>query len=216
MLRATGLQARPVKSICVDGQAGLEREKMRIGRNDPCPCGSGRKYKKCCGNPSKENTATARTIPPDVLAQLVKRREDRRKYFFDNIGENGQLGEVTTATVNETDKQVLFSVTAEDGLSYILSEPISDGALADYKAHPEAFFGAVQPVGGRVDNVYELFEFFVNCYKGSTKEQLLELMKDAADIEVLRQMEQIDLAIEYAERCLSVVPNLPKNQLIPM
>ena len=21
---------------------------MRIGRNDPCPCGSGKKYKKCC------------------------------------------------------------------------------------------------------------------------------------------------------------------------
>jgi uncharacterized protein len=21
----------------------------RVGRNDPCPCGSGRKYKKCCG-----------------------------------------------------------------------------------------------------------------------------------------------------------------------
>ena len=20
----------------------------KIGRNDPCPCGSGRKYKKCC------------------------------------------------------------------------------------------------------------------------------------------------------------------------
>ena len=24
------------------------REK-KIGRNDPCPCGSGKKYKKCCG-----------------------------------------------------------------------------------------------------------------------------------------------------------------------
>ena len=23
--------------------------KIRIGRNDPCPCGSGEKYKKCCG-----------------------------------------------------------------------------------------------------------------------------------------------------------------------
>lgn len=22
---------------------------MRVGRNDPCPCGSGKKYKKCCG-----------------------------------------------------------------------------------------------------------------------------------------------------------------------
>ncbi|HUS47230.1 MAG TPA: SEC-C metal-binding domain-containing protein [Phycisphaerae bacterium] len=21
----------------------------QIGRNDPCPCGSGKKYKKCCG-----------------------------------------------------------------------------------------------------------------------------------------------------------------------
>jgi SEC-C motif-containing protein len=25
------------------------REGKKIGRNDPCPCGSGRKYKKCCG-----------------------------------------------------------------------------------------------------------------------------------------------------------------------
>lgn len=25
------------------------REQPKIGRNDPCPCGSGKKYKKCCG-----------------------------------------------------------------------------------------------------------------------------------------------------------------------
>ena len=25
------------------------REEPRVGRNDPCPCGSGKKYKKCCG-----------------------------------------------------------------------------------------------------------------------------------------------------------------------
>lgn len=24
-------------------------KKQKIGRNDPCPCGSGKKYKKCCG-----------------------------------------------------------------------------------------------------------------------------------------------------------------------
>ncbi|WP_207670523.1 SEC-C metal-binding domain-containing protein [Haloimpatiens lingqiaonensis] len=23
--------------------------KQKIGRNEPCPCGSGKKYKKCCG-----------------------------------------------------------------------------------------------------------------------------------------------------------------------
>ncbi len=26
-----------------------ERKKGKIGRNDPCPCGSGKKYKNCCG-----------------------------------------------------------------------------------------------------------------------------------------------------------------------
>jgi preprotein translocase subunit SecA len=34
-----------------------ERERVpagnRIGRNDPCPCGSGKKYKKCCGKEGK-------------------------------------------------------------------------------------------------------------------------------------------------------------------
>ena len=36
---ATGVQK--VETVVHDGP--------RIGRNDPCPCGSGKKYKKCCG-----------------------------------------------------------------------------------------------------------------------------------------------------------------------
>ncbi len=35
-----------------DGQAPKTRQVVRsgpkVGRNDPCPCGSGKKYKKCC------------------------------------------------------------------------------------------------------------------------------------------------------------------------
>ena len=27
----------------------LGKAKIVIGRNDPCPCGSGKKYKNCCG-----------------------------------------------------------------------------------------------------------------------------------------------------------------------
>jgi len=27
----------------------IRRESPKVGRNDPCPCGSGKKYKKCCG-----------------------------------------------------------------------------------------------------------------------------------------------------------------------
>jgi len=28
----------------------VRHEGPKIGRNDPCPCGSGKKYKKCCGS----------------------------------------------------------------------------------------------------------------------------------------------------------------------
>jgi preprotein translocase subunit SecA len=30
-------------------QQPMKREGEKVGRNDPCPCGSGKKYKKCCG-----------------------------------------------------------------------------------------------------------------------------------------------------------------------
>jgi uncharacterized protein YecA (UPF0149 family) len=38
---------------CDDPHCGHEgvtvrRESPKVGRNDPCPCGSGKKYKKCC------------------------------------------------------------------------------------------------------------------------------------------------------------------------
>jgi len=37
----------------VGGEASSQKQpvlaKKTAGRNDPCPCGSGKKYKKCCG-----------------------------------------------------------------------------------------------------------------------------------------------------------------------
>ncbi|MBN1849153.1 MAG: preprotein translocase subunit SecA [Deltaproteobacteria bacterium] len=32
-----------------DKPATVRRDTRKVGRNDPCPCGSGKKYKKCCG-----------------------------------------------------------------------------------------------------------------------------------------------------------------------
>ena len=30
-----------------------QRLRAKVGRNEPCPCGSGKKFKKCCGAPSE-------------------------------------------------------------------------------------------------------------------------------------------------------------------
>ncbi len=32
-----------------------ERAAPKVGRNEPCPCGSGKKYKRCCGAPDGED-----------------------------------------------------------------------------------------------------------------------------------------------------------------
>jgi SEC-C motif-containing protein len=37
----------------VIAQPSVVREGPKIGRNDPCPCGSGKKHKKCCGAAGK-------------------------------------------------------------------------------------------------------------------------------------------------------------------
>lgn len=35
----------------------------KTGRNDPCPCGSGKKFKKCC-----ENKAAAKALSPERVS----------------------------------------------------------------------------------------------------------------------------------------------------
>ncbi len=40
------MRAQSLQQGAERGRAGPER--VKVGRNEPCPCGSGRKYKKCC------------------------------------------------------------------------------------------------------------------------------------------------------------------------
>ncbi len=41
--------AQPIENNKEEINKTIVRKEKKIGRNDPCPCGSGKKYKKCCG-----------------------------------------------------------------------------------------------------------------------------------------------------------------------
>ena len=44
--------AKPVAATHGESEAQVKkpaRAQAKVGRNDPCPCGSGKKYKECCG-----------------------------------------------------------------------------------------------------------------------------------------------------------------------
>lgn len=69
---------------------GKYMEDDKVGRNDPCPCGSGLKYKKCCyGKPAK----------PKFTAKVIKagRQEEQTHDLMSRFMEahSGQQFEMT-------------------------------------------------------------------------------------------------------------------------
>ena len=54
---------------------------MKAGRNEPCPCGSGKKYKKCClgknqaaspAQPTALSLARSASGPPEAVSSRAK------------------------------------------------------------------------------------------------------------------------------------------------
>ena len=51
----------------------LVRRGKKVGRNDKCPCGSGKKYKQCCLPKEIE-----RERPPKITIEKVERKSYKR------------------------------------------------------------------------------------------------------------------------------------------
>lgn len=47
-IRREPTPTKPLPPVALPQQTTVVAHEPRIGRNDPCPCGSGKKYKKCC------------------------------------------------------------------------------------------------------------------------------------------------------------------------
>ena len=108
--------------------------------------------------------------------------------------------EVTAATVLEAEQVAYCGVTFEDGRSAICTMPLSIEELAAWRRHPDTFFGVVGQRKTRADSPLELYDWFHECFKRSSKEQLLEAMANAPDFEQLAKLDQPQLASIHAER----------------
>lgn len=76
----------------IESEYNRPKKKIKIGRNDPCPCGSGKKYKKCCMNKPKkpvdlvESEQEKEKCLEDYPASAEERKEGRiyLEDFFDS------------------------------------------------------------------------------------------------------------------------------------
>lgn len=53
------------------------KKKNKVGRNEPCPCGSGKKYKKCCLNKPKESVDIQEASPKRIELSGSEEQEIR-------------------------------------------------------------------------------------------------------------------------------------------
>lgn len=117
------------------------------------------------------------------------------KHIFEDIGDNGLIATVTSATVNEAEK--LIYIGTDKG--QILTRPISDDELADYKNHSDAFFGTIHKQGKRTDDVYEFFERLVEIHMSYPKSYVLKQIEKWSNADELKKLRHEDLVLEYCE-----------------
>lgn len=119
------------------------------------------------------------------------------KYLIPCNGKE-EVGVLTHAIVHEDQKKVMGMYEVEGKGTRIVNCPISDKELAAYRRHPETYFGKVEPKQ-KSDNPLEFYDWLYDCYKNSTKENLLRLMKDWPNYEELVSLSQDELAKLYCE-----------------
>ena len=61
-----------------------EMAKQKVGRNDPCPCGSGKKFKKCCESKMIGGKFVAHKVEGTNLAAKITQAASGISSFFKN------------------------------------------------------------------------------------------------------------------------------------
>jgi hypothetical protein len=65
VLRVKKPQAQKSEKVSKQG------ENMKAKRNDPCPCGSGKKYKKCCLEKEQKTGFNAKLFEPGGASSML-------------------------------------------------------------------------------------------------------------------------------------------------
>lgn len=103
--------------------------------------------------------------------------------------------------VMEHESQAFCYYQTQNGTTILAKCPLSSEELTAYRQSPETFFGVIDDHRKEAHTALELYDFFYEAYKKTSKEILLNFFKSSADYLELSQLTQSELASIYAERC---------------
>jgi len=120
-----------------------ETRKRKIGRNDPCPCGSGLKYKKCCMNKSH-----APTGPVDVKRTYAEKYRIRLKDAQDVEGIR-RAGRLVVDTLDLAESHIRPGIRTDDINKLVHDFTVKHGATPaplNYRGYPKSVCVSINEV----------------------------------------------------------------------
>ena len=109
---ASPFAPQPARTGGDDAVKTVRREEPKVGRNDPCPCGSGKKYKKCHGASAADGDGcSSRRLPGDSSAVIGRRR------LLDDLDDSdGVHGAQDQSSRSQLDQAIATALTFDDVL----------------------------------------------------------------------------------------------------
>ena len=135
-------------------------------------------------------------VPEFAFGEAERRFIIGRRYEITE----GVFATLSTALVIEEERKALLCFHTDDDKCPIFTAELSEAEMTAYKTHPETFFGRVLKQRENVEDPMDLFYFFLDGYKETPKEKLLEFMNASNNFEDLKKLPVEELRLIYAER----------------
>ena len=119
----------------------MNNHKVKVGRNDPCPCGSGLKYKKCCLRKKEQGH--------ENIKDLYLRRYNIRLKEKKDIEGIRRAGRLAIATLDLVEAAVRPGMTTEEINTMVHDFTIENGAVPaplNYRGFPKSVCVSVNEV----------------------------------------------------------------------
>jgi hypothetical protein len=139
-------------------------------------------------------------IPEFAFGKGAPRLLVGQRYLVKDVDGAEKPALLTSATVAEAERVAYCGLSFDDGKSAIYTWTLSDDEMAAWRRHPDTFFGEVGQRNTKLKDPLDLYDFFLEAYRQTPRERLLELLAGAPDMEKLRELDQPGLASIYAER----------------
>jgi hypothetical protein len=139
------------------------------------------------------------SLPSEAFGKSPGRVLIGETYCFGD-GNGGEIvGTVTAASVSEEESRAYIGVTDNNGTAHILGHPLTADELGDYRANRDAYFGRIQPVGRKITGRQEFFDWLTESHRHLSREELLNRLAAAPDIDMLRSGTDDELRAAYCE-----------------